>query len=63
MASQKTTHSPVKDIKIVSRKSNEEVSDDLAEELEASDQKIVDSNHLSATKFHKNDDVGEGIED
>ena len=63
MASQKTNHPTVKDIKIVSRKSNEEVSDDLAEELLADEQKAIDPNHLTTTKFHKNDDVGKGIED
>lgn len=63
MENQNSHPPPIKEIKIVSRKSNEELPDELAAELEADDQSEVDSDHLNGTKFHKNDDVGEGIED
>lgn len=51
------------DNKIVSRKSNEEITDDLADELNAADKLVTDSHVTSPKKFHKSSISNKGVED
>lgn len=53
----------LEDNKIVSRKSNEEIADDVADELKPDDMLVIDGHIASPKKFQKSSVSNKGVED
>ena len=56
MENKKSKNSPSQDIEPVSRPSNEEIDDDIADDM-------IENSTTVKKKFFKNDELGKGIED
>jgi len=56
MENKQNKNSPSQDIKPVSRPSNEEIDDDIADNIE-------ENPNTSKKRFNKNEDLGQGVED
>lgn len=56
MENKKSKNSPSQDIEPVSRPSNEEIDDDIADNM-------IENSTTAKKKFIKDEDVGQGLED